>query len=216
MASWQISRQPIRQGGAALLIVLAVATGTLALAQRQSWTRSDHDQAAFSSGADVRVQTSQPLSAAQAAPSSRLPGVQHAMPVATFPQPTAGTEILAIDSGQAADVALLRADQSPLAAAALFGTITPGRAAPAGGAAGPSGRGRLIARLGPRLAGAGPGHGEPSRCEDADGDVYQLDAGTLPADGRDHTLTVSLATGARPDGRRSHRTPDRGPSTRCG
>ncbi|HEV3290549.1 MAG TPA: FtsX-like permease family protein, partial [Streptosporangiaceae bacterium] len=42
LASWQISRQPIRQGGAALLIVLAVATGTLALAQRQSWTRSDH------------------------------------------------------------------------------------------------------------------------------------------------------------------------------
>ncbi|MGH3226069.1 MAG: FtsX-like permease family protein, partial [Streptosporangiaceae bacterium] len=56
LASWQISRQPIRQGGAALLIVLAVATGTLALAQRQSWTRSDHDQAAFGSGADVRVQ----------------------------------------------------------------------------------------------------------------------------------------------------------------
>ena len=37
LASWQISRQPIRQGGAALLIVLSVATGTLALAQRQSW-----------------------------------------------------------------------------------------------------------------------------------------------------------------------------------
>ena len=55
MASWQISRQPIRQGGAALLIVLAVATGTLALSQRQSWTRSDHDQAAFAAGADVRV-----------------------------------------------------------------------------------------------------------------------------------------------------------------
>ena len=67
LASWQISRQPIRQGGAALLIVLAVATGTLALSQRQSWTRSDHDQAAFSAGADVRVDTSQPLSAAQAA-----------------------------------------------------------------------------------------------------------------------------------------------------
>ena len=40
MASWQISRQPIRQGGAALLIVLAVATGTLALSQRQSWTQN--------------------------------------------------------------------------------------------------------------------------------------------------------------------------------
>ena len=75
LASWHISRQPIRQGGAALLIVLAVATGTLALAQRQSWTRSDHDQAAFSSGADVRVQTSQPLSLAQADALVRIPGV---------------------------------------------------------------------------------------------------------------------------------------------
>ena len=74
LASWQISRQPIRQGGAALLIVLAVATGTLALAQRQSWTRSDHDQAAFGSGADVRVETSQPLSAAQAAALVRCRG----------------------------------------------------------------------------------------------------------------------------------------------
>ena len=55
MASWQISRQPIRQGGAALLIVLAVATGTLGLSQRQSWTQSIHDQAAFSAGSDVRL-----------------------------------------------------------------------------------------------------------------------------------------------------------------
>src|SRR5579862_3246261 len=97
LASWQISRQPIRQGGAALLIVLAVATGTLALAQRTSWTRSDHDQAAFGSGADVRVQTSQPLTAAQAGALAQTPGVQHAMPVATFVQPTNGSQTLAID-----------------------------------------------------------------------------------------------------------------------
>ncbi|MGH3191259.1 MAG: FtsX-like permease family protein, partial [Streptosporangiaceae bacterium] len=112
MASWQISRQPLRQGGAALLIVLAVATGTLALSQRQSWIRSDHDQAAFSSGADVRVQTSQPLTAAQAGALAQTPGVQHAMPVAIFTQPTNGSQTLALDAGQAADVALLRADQS--------------------------------------------------------------------------------------------------------
>ncbi len=37
LASWQLSRQPLRQGGAALLLVLAVATGTLALAQHASW-----------------------------------------------------------------------------------------------------------------------------------------------------------------------------------
>ncbi|MBV9380248.1 MAG: hypothetical protein JO242_06200, partial [Streptosporangiaceae bacterium] len=55
MAGWQFSRQPVRQGGAALLIVMAVATGTLALAQHQSWARSAGDQAAFTAGADVRA-----------------------------------------------------------------------------------------------------------------------------------------------------------------
>ena len=39
LASWQFSRQPLRQGGAALLLVMAVATGTLALAQHRSWTQ---------------------------------------------------------------------------------------------------------------------------------------------------------------------------------
>ncbi len=103
-AVWQISRQPIRQGGAALLIVLAVATGTLALAQRQSWMRSGHDQAAFASGADVRVETGQPLSAAQAAALAGLPGVRHVMPVATFVGTAAGTHTLAVDSAQAANI----------------------------------------------------------------------------------------------------------------
>ena len=113
-ASWQISRQPIRQGGAALLVVLAVGTATLALAQRQSWTRSDHDQAAFTAGADVRVQSPGPLTPGQAGAVSRLPGVRHAMPVAVFPANTASGETLALDASQAAAVAQLRPDQSPL------------------------------------------------------------------------------------------------------
>jgi FtsX-like permease family len=197
LASWQISRQPIRQGGAALLIVLAVATGTLALAQRQSWTRSDHDQAAFSAGADVRVDTSQPLSAAQAAALVQLPGVQHAMPVATFPQSVSNSEVLAVNSGQAADVTLLRADQSPVSATALFGKIA--RTGPPSGVALP-GHGtevRLTARLGPASLGLAPATVNVS-VEDADNNVYQLDAGLLPADGRDHTLIVTLANQAGP------------------
>ena len=119
-ASWQISRQPIRQGGAALLVVLAVGTATLALAQRQSWTRSDHDQAAFTAGADVRVQSPGPLTPGQAGAVSRLPGVRHAMPVAVFPANTASGETLALDASQAAAVAQLRPDQSPLPAGRLF------------------------------------------------------------------------------------------------
>ena len=195
LASWQISRQPIRQGGAALLIVLAVATGTLALAQRQSWTRSDHDQAAFGSGADVRVETSQPLSAAQAAALVPLPGVRHAMPVATFAETATGGETLAIDSAQAANVTLLRSDQSPLPAARLFGKIIP--AGPASGVTlpGRTGELQLTAVLGPASLGLAPATVSVS-VEDADSEVYQLDAGTLPADGRAHTLTVTLANQA--------------------
>ena len=194
LASWQISRQPIRQGGAALLIVLAVATGTLTLAQRQSWIRSDHDQAAFSAGADVRVQTSQPLSLAQANALLQVPGVRHAMPVATFTEPAGTTETVAIDSAQAANVSLLRADASPLPEGRLFGTITP--AGPESGIALP---GRpdelaLTARLGPASLGLAPATVTAS-LEDADGNVYEVNLGTLTADGRDHTLTASLTGG---------------------
>jgi ABC-type lipoprotein release transport system permease subunit len=195
LASWQISRQPIRQGGAALLIVLAVATGTLALSQRQSWTRSDHDQAAFSAGADVRVDTSQPLSAAQAAGVVQRPGVRHAMPVATFPQTVSNSQLLALNSGQAADVALLRADQSPVNAATLFGKIA--RTGPPSGVAlpGHAAQVQLTARLGPASLGLAPVTVNVSVL-DADNNVYQLDAGLLPADGQDHTLTVTLANQA--------------------
>jgi hypothetical protein len=192
LASWQISRQPIRQGGAALLIVLAVATGTLALSQRQSWTRSDHDQAAFSTGADVRADASQPLSAAQAAALVRLPGVERAMPVATFPQTATNGVLLALNAGQAANVALLRADQSPVSAATLFGKIA--RTGPPSGVAlpGHAAEVQLVARLGPASLGLAPVTVNVS-VQDADNDVYQLDAGPLPADGHDHTLTVTLA-----------------------
>ena len=54
---------------------------------------------------------------------------------------------------------------------------------------------QLTARLGPASLGLAPVTVSVS-VEDADGDVYQLDAGTLPADGRDHTLAVTLANQA--------------------
>jgi hypothetical protein len=195
MASWQISRQPIRQGGAALLIVLAVATGTLALSQRQSWTRSAQDQAAFAAGADVRVQTSQPLSAAQASALLAAPGVRHAMPVASFPQPDTGGETLAVDSSRAAQVTLLRPDQSALPATELFGQIAAGSRA---GITLPGGSGfRLTARLGATTPALGAATVSVF-VADATGNVYPLSAGTLAADGRDHTLAVSAGAGVRP------------------
>ena len=49
------------RASAALLLIMAVATGTLALAQHASWLRSASDQAAFATGGDVQVNLPAPL-----------------------------------------------------------------------------------------------------------------------------------------------------------
>jgi hypothetical protein len=113
---------------------------------------------------------------------------------------------LAVGSSQAANVTLLRPDQSPLPAGGLFskiqlskiqlsklksqptgsspGVMLPGRAAGF----------RLTARLGPAALGLGAATVSVS-VEDAADVVYQLDAGSLSADGRDHALSISLGHG---------------------
>jgi hypothetical protein len=194
LASWQISRQPVRQGGAALLIVLTVATGTLTFAQRQSFTRSGDDQAAFAVGADVLVQAGQPLSAAQAAVLAAAPGVRRAMPVASSTEQATGSQILALDARQAPGVVLLRADQSTLPEAGLFAKLRPAGPPPGLAVPGRPAEIRLVASLT-----ASPGLAPPLvtvTVTDADGNAYQLDVGALAADGRNHSLTASLAGGA--------------------
>jgi len=196
MASWQVSRQPLRQGGTVLLIVLAVATGTLALAQHQSWVRSNQDQAMFATGADVRADLSQPMTAAQASRLATVPAVRGAMPVVTEPSVTnEGSPLLALDAGQAARIALLRPDQSPLPAPTLFRKILPG-GRPGVSLGGQTAEVRLTAAFGParlNLAAAAV----TITIDDADGDAYQLALGTLPADGGPHTLAVRVAPAGR-------------------
>ena len=192
MASWQVSRQPLRQGGTVLLIVLAVATSTLALAQHQSWVRSNHDQATFTAGADLRADLPQPLSAAQAARLARAPAVRNAMPVVVVPSATnAGSSLLALDPSQAAHTVLLRPDQSPLPAATLFRKIRPGGARPGVSLTGQTAEIRLTAAFGPARLKLAAG-AVTITFDDADGDAYQIAAGPLPADARTHTLTVRV------------------------
>jgi len=195
LASWQISRRPVDQAGVALLVVVAVATGMLVLSQHQSWQQSVRDQSAFGAGADIRVDTPAPLSLAQDGAIATAPGVRDAMPVARLGYGDTG-QAIALDASKAADVVLLRPDLSPLPAPALFGRIIP-----AGGPAGlaiPGRPARLVidASLGPaslRLAAVAV----TVSIQDADGDVYELPAGTLSADGRVHGLIADLAPGQR-------------------
>jgi hypothetical protein len=189
LAGWQFSRQPLRQGGAALLLVMAVATGTLALAQHASWSRSAADQAAFATGGDVRVDLAAPLPVGTGARLSGPPGVQSAMAVASTVQ-SLPADVLAIDSAKAPPVVRLRPDEAARPASALYAAIAP--PAGTGGAAVP-GRPRavdLTATLSP--APIGPVTAVFT-VADADGGAFQLPAASaLPADGRPHVLAVPL------------------------
>ncbi len=195
LAGWEIGRRPLRQTGPALLAILAVAMGTLALAQLQSWHRSGSDQAAYAVGADVRADRAAALPLGQAALISRARGVTAAMAVSSFNGGTGGG-VLAVDARRAAATVLMRADQSPERPGTLWRTITPHGAA--AGLAIPGRPARLVlsARLSkaPRSAGLGP-LTVTMAVQDASGAVYQVPAGQLAPDGAARLLTARLAPG---------------------
>lgn len=191
MANWEISRRPVRQSGPALLVILAVGTSTLALAQYQSWRQSVSDQAAFAVGAQVRVAlvTAEPLPGVTQV--TRLHDVTAAMPVSQ--QPLATGQLLVIGARQAPATVTMRRDLSTdvpisqlwgyLDAGTAPGLQVPGR--PARLEITASMAGGLADQLGPVSATA--------TVQDAYGLAYALPAGTMAADGRPHRLIVQLA-----------------------
>ncbi len=206
LASWQLSRMPVRQGGTALLLTMAVATGTLTLAQHASWLKSASDQAAFATGGDVQVDLPAPLEPGGAGTVTAARGVTHAMAVAAENQASPG-EVIAVDAAQAPQVVRLRGDESPLPPGSLFRAI-----APAGGLPGAmlwtpqsgarAGAIQLTATLGPaasvptgRTTGPAAQLGPVTvtlTILDRTGAAYQIAAGTLAADGRPHLLVAPL------------------------
>jgi hypothetical protein len=203
LASWQVSRRAVREGSPVLLVILAVAIGTLALAQHQSWRQSQLDQAALMAGADVRVSLPAPLPLDEGGALVRTRGVRSAMPVAVF---NSGFSVLALGARQAAATVLLRPDLSSLPPAQLWRRITPAVPGPGLTLPGRPARLAVVAALLPSRAAqpgsqpGGLGAGQVSlSVQDGSGTVYTVPAGTLPADGRDHDLTAVLdaAGGAR-------------------
>ena len=193
LASWRLSRMPVRQGGAALLLTMAVATGTLALAQHASWLKSASDQAAFTNGGDVQVDPPAPLEPGAAGAVAAARGVTHAMAVSV--SQAGPSELIGVDAAQAAKVVLLRADESPLPPSRLFRAITPagtlpGAVLPAPRSGTRAGTIRLTAALGP-AAPLGPVT-VTLTILDQTGSAYQIVAGTLVADGRPHLLVAPL------------------------
>ncbi|HEX3958212.1 MAG TPA: FtsX-like permease family protein [Trebonia sp.] len=199
LAGWQLSRMPVRQGSAALLLIMAVATGTLALAQHDSWTRSAADQAAFATGGDVQVDLPAPLAAGRVGALTGASGVTHSMAVATDIQAGPG-EVVAVGSAQAPQVTGLPPDS-------LFRPISPSGGLPGALLSAPQpgarpGTIRLTAALGPAApVPAGRISGLTARLGpvtvtltiiDQSGSAYQVTAGTLIADAHPHLLVASL------------------------
>ena len=199
MVSWQIARRPIRQAGPALLLVIAVATATLALAGYASWRQSAADQAAFAVGSDVRVDSADQLPLGATGAITRAPGVTAATS-ASLASIGNGDQLIALEASTARQAILLRPDLSALPRSTLWRRITPQQ--PAGVALpGQPERLEVLASLG-----AGP-HSSAAQVrrelgsatvtawvQDAGGGTYQVPvAGLLPADGRPHALVVTLS-----------------------
>jgi hypothetical protein len=192
LAGWQIARRPVRQSGPFLLVILATAAVTLALSQYQSASSSVGDQAAFAAGADMRADLAAPLPLPAAGQIARSPGVRAAMPVATA-STGAGT-LVVLDTRTAAETVLLRGDLLPLPARQLWQRLVPARA-PAGLAIpGRPASLTITASLTPGPGALSPGLAAATvTVQDADGIVYLLPAGSLPADGRAHALTAEFS-----------------------
>jgi FtsX-like permease family len=188
LAGWQFSRQPLRQGGAALLLVMAVATGTLALAQHASWVRSATDQAAYVTGGDVKVDLAAPVAPGEITTISQAPGVTAAMAVSVN-QVATPSEVIAIDAAKAPQVAKLRADQSNLSPAALLHSIsatstTIGQPLP--------GRPRSVQFTVTMSRAPLDTVTAQFTVTDANGAAFQLSSGSFTADGRPHVLSAPL------------------------
>ncbi|WP_405853628.1 ABC transporter permease [Streptomyces sp. NBC_00090] len=194
LAGWQFSRRPLRGAGPVLLLVLAVAMGMLAIAQSNSWDRSQRDQADFRAGADVRVLAAGPGEPTQTEQLAAVPGVTAVAPVHRASTDVAGKNatVLAVDTRAAAGGLLLRPDlagtssaASVLAPLAPEAATRPGLPLPAGSRT-----------LGIDLRTVAAARTSEARVtvvlEDPNGIPYRQVLGPLPSDGRTHRLTLDL------------------------
>jgi ABC-type antimicrobial peptide transport system permease subunit len=196
MVSWQIGRRPIRSAGPVLLVVVATAITTLALAGWASWQRSAADQAAFAVGSDVRVDATAGVPLDPRAITGE-PGVTAATP-ASVASIGNGSQLIALGAATAGRTILLRPDLSPVPLSSVWRSIIP-RRPPGLALPGLPDRLEIVAALG-----AGPGTSAAAlrrelgsaivtaSVQDADGVSYGLAAGMLPADGQRHALVVPL------------------------
>ncbi|MDX3855216.1 ABC transporter permease [Streptomyces sp. AK02-01A] len=198
LAGWQFSRRLSRGAGPALLLVLAVAMGVLAIGQSASWERSQNDQADFRAGTSVRVVADQEISPGEAGRYAGLPGVRAAAPAHRASLELSGNRsatVLALDTTESEDQLLLRRDLARRPSGDLRKALLPQDASHPGAAL-PAGTRRLVLDLRIGRPGAASTAGflptVTVLLEDGYGLPYRIPAGEIPSDGAIHSLAVSL------------------------
>ncbi|MFJ2863282.1 FtsX-like permease family protein [Kitasatospora sp. NPDC087314] len=137
MVGWQLARQPARATGPVLLLVMAVATGVLALGQHATWTASQYDQASFDTAGGLRISASHTALMGQSGRYGALPGGDRLIPVDREDQvlPNGNGQVLAVDTAALADRVPFRDDLlGGVDRAKAFGTLA--QPAPTGAKAG--------------------------------------------------------------------------------
>ncbi|MGW4650067.1 FtsX-like permease family protein [Kitasatospora sp. NPDC004289] len=113
LAGWQLARRPGRANGPVLLLVLAVATGVLALGQHTAWSRSQHDQADFTTGGGLRIWGSAIGVLGQSGRYGALPGGERLVPASQVDQSLPAGKVgklLLLDTAKAARELPVRPD----------------------------------------------------------------------------------------------------------
>ena len=132
-----LARRPLRYTRSALLLMLAAALGTFAVAHVATWTRSQADQAAYAAGAAVRITPSTAGRRPDLATTlAALPGVDGVMPVDRLTvdagRSVRSDPLLAVDASVAQGIVNATAGVDPASTAALYRQLVAARPAPSG------------------------------------------------------------------------------------
>lgn len=140
LGAWQVARRPLRYARAALLLILATGIGLFAVSYATTWRTSQGDQAAYQTGADVRIEPDRRVGTAVPPHVLRdayqeLPGFIEVMPVMRgFGQlsrsASTGRYVL-LDATRAPDTVLFRPDLSNETLDELMARLVEGRVVPA-------------------------------------------------------------------------------------
>ncbi|MFI6372745.1 FtsX-like permease family protein [Streptomyces sp. NPDC050546] len=204
LAGWQFSRRPLRGAGPVLLLVIAVATGMLAIGHGASWDRSQDDQADFRTGAAVRVLDHRPGSPGQTGLYAALPGAREAAPAHRAALALSGgrqATVLALDTAHAGDGMLMRGDLAEEPPVKLLRSLAPPTEDENRAVRLPDGTRRVALDVRITDTKARTGRSPSGRAplltvvvEDRYGIAYRLGAGNVPVDGRAHRVTLDLDT----------------------